>query len=792
VSTMRLSFHHATGHGVDVDRELELLDEVYGDVGVTFQLVADAALNDRAMKNLTIDECNIGGTLNDDHARLFALGGSTDGIVTVFFVESMNLDGCALHPPGMPGVVVIRDHADWVLAHEIGHVFGLPETFDPLRRRLMHVIPAEITSTPTLIDEEVRTIRGFSGAPRGVTRILSLTEKERKTTTRRHRPYVDVRPDTVDLRDRLYVPHLQPVPSRLDLEAYTRLAVPVLDQGPEGACTGYALATVIHYLLRVRPPTPDLTAVSPHSLFEMARRYDDWADDRLPGASLRATLKGWQRHGAVADALWREAGEGAADRTRLDLDGAARPLGAYFRVPHVDLTAMHSALRDTGALVASAAIHKGWRRVERQTGLIPWDDTRLGNHAFGIVGYDERGFWIQNSWGERWGRGGLALLTYDDWLRNGLDAWAVQLGVKIVVHRTPALSPQSVPRSGLAAKSIVAADERGRLRRSGLGALTGSELSSVIRAQVPRPDASSPRRLLLHVPCAAAPEPQILSSCRDMATAGEASDVAVLSILWASGMLSRIEQIAREALAARHIDAPQSVEPVWRSRWDDSLEALTRPDGRRFWQAMKKRGVALTADGGGACRLLVRYLTEAIGKSRKKPEIHLSCDGTGSLVALPLIQWMTSRAPISSGPLKGQTGPGLKIASVTLWSPACTHHQFDTMVKPAIDNGSIARLGLFTLTPEAERTSRGPAPYGRSLLRLVSAAFEHVPRRGAACFGNARDEGTPILGLADHVRRNPNLRQTLRKPGYVWRDVPAEAPSPNGLLASTFEFIKEK
>jgi hypothetical protein len=49
------------------------------------------------------------------------------------------------------------------------------------------------------------------------------------------------------------------------------------------------------------------------------------------------------------------------------------------------------------------------------------------------VGYDSQGFWIQNSWGPRWGKGGFARVGYEDWLANGFDAWVARLGAPIVI-----------------------------------------------------------------------------------------------------------------------------------------------------------------------------------------------------------------------------------------------------------------------------------------------------------------------------------------------------------------------
>ena len=63
---------------------------------------------------------------------------------------------------------------------------------------------------------------------------------------------LDARPDTLDFRDRMFEPTLIEVPVRRTLQDYRKRRVPILDQGTEGACTGFGLATVVHYLLRAR------------------------------------------------------------------------------------------------------------------------------------------------------------------------------------------------------------------------------------------------------------------------------------------------------------------------------------------------------------------------------------------------------------------------------------------------------------------------------------------------------------------------------------------------------------
>ena len=91
-----------------------------------------------------------------------------------------------------------------------------------------------------------------------------------------------VRPDSLDFRDRIFQPTLIEVPSEIPLSAYRQVNVPVLNQLGTGvatragvvrrmrgaaadkrphstawACTGFALATIVHYLLKKRGVHPD-------------------------------------------------------------------------------------------------------------------------------------------------------------------------------------------------------------------------------------------------------------------------------------------------------------------------------------------------------------------------------------------------------------------------------------------------------------------------------------------------------------------------------------------------------
>ena len=69
-------------------------------------------------------------------------------------------------------------------------------------------------------------------------------------------PSLDARPDRLDLRDREYRPPLKNLPATFPSvknveQLFKHYAVTcnlILDQGEEGACTGFGLAAVINYL----------------------------------------------------------------------------------------------------------------------------------------------------------------------------------------------------------------------------------------------------------------------------------------------------------------------------------------------------------------------------------------------------------------------------------------------------------------------------------------------------------------------------------------------------------------
>jgi len=553
--------------------------------------------------------------------------------------------------------------------------------------------------------------------------------------------YGGVVKDPLDLRDLVYESGLFELPFVLD----NRDKVPViLDQGEEGACTGFGLAAVVNFLLhnradssppKTRPIAKKEQGASPRMLYEMAKRYDEWKGENYEGSSIRGGMKGWSRHGVCTWSEWPYDAK-KADRLTPERQLAAlkRPLGAYYRVRHLYLNQMQAALSEAGILYASAQVHEGWQQVGRD-GMIPYSKTLIGGHAFAIVGYDGKGFWIQNSWGAKWGAKGFCHVGYDDWLENAYDCWVARLGVPVVsftdgktlVHGRAAefgyIADDSVVLETIRPHFVNLGND-GRFSQSGLYSSDESDVSEVVLGgfKARSADWGAPRRLAIYCHGGLNDEKASAARIASLLPCFLANEIYPLHFMWETGLTDSVRGIVEDAFRRGRFQGwTDALKDRFYDLLDEGIELAARPLGKPVWSQIKDNAERASDDGGGAA-FTAAEVAACLAAMDGKAELHLVGHSAGSIFLAHLLEVLA------------ETGTPVK--SLTLLAPACTLDLFEAKIAPRLGT-LIERFGLFNLTDAVERDD-SVAAYHKSLLYLVSESFEQRHR-------------APLLGMEAFV-----------------------------------------
>jgi hypothetical protein len=619
------------------------------------------------------------------------------------------------------------------------------------------------------------------------------------TTTFANRT-LDARPDRVDLRDRRYQPRLRSLPLQYPLpDDITRYLARyeadgmILDQGREGACTGFGLAAVINYLHWKQAVDAGEEApgkVSERMLYHLARFYDEWAGEDYEGSSCRGAMKGWQRHGVCAADYWRyrdPQGEVAfiAPKPGWDGDAAKRPLGAYYRIDKDSIGDMQAALVEVGAIYASASVHRGWflEPVGRLAPIglpvieVPEDGANVGGHAFSLVGYTREGFVVQNSWGSGWGIRGFAILPYTDWVERGSDAWVAVMGAPMEGASAPryhvpvalaegatkglhtvALAPKRGPAAAAAprevpawsteqayAHSVVMGNNGVVLNRS----LTAANaLDSLRQTVVEQPRdwlaATGGKHIALYAHGGLNSEEGALDRARLLGPYLEANGIYPIFFVWKTGFLDSFAGIVGDEI--RGVPSQGIWSDLWKSIKDQAKEAKDRAIEvacqdmlvRAVWTQMKQNAHAAAHDPRPTLGLTAEHLRTLIPKESDL-RLHLIGHSAGSILLGHLLDMFRSVS------LSAQT--------CSLYAPACTVRFALEHYRPAIESGVLGRqaVALDILSNERELAD-AVGPYGKSLLYLVSRALED-------------HHNSPILGMARVWARKPGDPKTAEALG---------------------------
>ena len=592
-----------------------------------------------------------------------------------------------------------------------------------------------------------------------------------KSKSKKLPPLRPVVPDKLDLRDRIFMPTVdyRPAPR---LEPKFRL--PVLNQGQTNACTGFALASVVNYLQCADNRTfDDKYRVSPFMLYSMARRYDEFPGDpaKDTGSSLRGAMKGWYKHGVCREILWEKEPMPIVEQGKVKpaddwwLDAVQRPLGAYYRVDTRSVTDMHVAITEVRILYASAICHSGWdsgfdtgRKKTAGYWTIPPQKAGLndGGHAFVIVGYDEQGFIIQNSWGKEWGAAGFARLTYEDWIDHAMDCWVAQMGVvtEQAIEIAGATSLRTKDKKIQLANDvtlrnreidpfIIDMENNGKLSNTGefrtqkddVEALVTHHLNTAIKTWQLRP--GDPVDIAIYAHGGLTSEDTAAKTAATWIKALYDAQIFPIFFMWETDLWSTLKDRLHDLIAGTPRPTAGIFDTI-KDIWNRRLERLLSVPGSLIWGEMKQNAAAITVsangDAGlpGGILLYDAFQQSDVVKQNRPYRLHLIGHSAGAIVHSYLIHRLFE---VSQGRQAFET--------VNFMAPAVRVDVFEKLVDPVFRSRKINRYNQFELADKFELddpTCRPILGYDNSLLYLVSQSFEG-------------EKKVPILGMEKYFTK---------------------------------------
>ena len=520
---------------------------------------------------------------------------------------------------------------------------------------------------------------------------------------------VNAKPDIPDIRDWPYQPAL--IQLRDEVKPATTLNI--LDQGQEGACTGFGLAAVTNFLNQGRRRRVEASA---RMLYEMARIYDEWEGEDYSGSSCRGAIQGFYNMGVCSEEDWAYEVDNPGYLT-LERAKSAREntIGAYYRIKH-RISDFHAALNEVEVIYVSANVHKGWQGANIIEGVIPFEQESIGGHAFAIVGYNSKGFWVQNSWGENWGDKGIALWTYEDWLVNIRDAWVLRLALPTpqIWHLSSGDSDGTDSTAG-AGKSILRAEiaghfvhlDDGKFHTKGPYWSTSEDVKETARCVQNNPWYE---HLLFYAHGGLNSIDASAKRIRSLKNVFMENKIYPFHFMYDTGIMEELKDVIFRK-RGKSVDRVSGFSDA--SDW--LLEKLSRVPGRALWREMKRGAKSpFSSQNSAGSQVLDHFMKELA--DRDSFGIHLAGHSTGAILCAYLLGRLNKESNIP------------RISSTTLLAPAATVGLFDREYLPLLETAGSAfgidQMKIYSLTDKLELKDTVGKIYRKSLLYMVSRAFE--------------------------------------------------------------------
>ena len=213
-------------------------------------------------------------------------------------------------------------------------------------------------------------------------------------------------------------------PENLDLR---KDLMPVRNQGSQGTCYAQSAACMKEWQEKTEKNINEY--FSPQFFYNLrSNKYDNDLsnDDGMFGRDVMKLLK---KYGICLEKTYPYGKIQHKDSIEEKIYKSAKEnvIESYARIQNINDLKM-SLFLNGPALVGFPVYNYGkqmWKKKDE-------DESFKGGHAMTIVGYNDDGFIIRNSWGENWGDDGYTIYYYNDWGAHW-EIWSCVDKIDIVV-----------------------------------------------------------------------------------------------------------------------------------------------------------------------------------------------------------------------------------------------------------------------------------------------------------------------------------------------------------------------
>jgi hypothetical protein len=214
------------------------------------------------------------------------------------------------------------------------------------------------------------------------------------------------------------------------------------------------------------------------------------------------------------------------------------------------------------------------------------------------------------------------------------------------------------------------------------------------------------------------------------------NEIYPLHIMWETGPLETLGSALEDRFTDADKRAGGGLLQGMKNAKDRMLELTASAIGTTMWSEMKENAWRASdhRKGIGAMQLMKKYALQSLAQvpaaEQQKWELHIVAHSAGSILFTHAIKHLC--------------GLGIPLKTLQLLAPAVRIDEFTQYALPEIVAGNCPKATLYMLSKEQELDDT-VGPYGKSLLWLVSNAFEGT-------------RGTPILGMKEYLDNAPSVR----------------------------------